>query len=196
MKATLTIFFMVFSIHLFSQTYYGYGKKNDEDVTIKIEIVEPYKPINYAEIAQNFNNMLSKELSRREALKKYYDDIMYQTMNSINQNSVFTNDNVIDVKLSQMQFVSIEGIKSLNQALKTGKVKPEKYESILKSGYYDYMNVNQMLLNIYRLKCNKLKVLNNNDDKNNFIKKFDEMINNTNISPQTIYQLYTNLSAL
>ena len=95
MKILFLFLILALSISANSQTYYN----PPNTIKLTVEIKEPYKPINWAEIGANFNNAINAEIQRREKLKRYYDDILYQTTNSINTNTLLTNDNEINSKL-------------------------------------------------------------------------------------------------
>ena len=50
-------------IKLGAQTYYN----PTDEINITLTIKEPYTPINYYEIGQNFNNILQEEAARRNS---------------------------------------------------------------------------------------------------------------------------------
>ena len=85
----ILIFIFLHSQNSYSQTYYN--PKTTLDITIKV--IEPYKPVNYSEIGKNINDVIQKELLRRETLKRYYDDITYETQNNILTNTYLNDDN-------------------------------------------------------------------------------------------------------
>lgn len=174
MKNLLVLIAIFPTTFIYSQTYYTSPK---EKIEITLTIKEPYKPINYAEIGQNFNNMLNAELQRREALKRYYDDIKFQSVNSIYSNTVLTSDNSINGKLLNLQSIAIQQLEMLNRLLKQGILKPNEYESQLNKTYYEYMNANQIFHNISSYKQNKLNSLNDENLRNQLINRFNETMN-------------------
>ena len=101
LKSTFLSFLLLlfWTINSYSQTYYNPRESIDVTITVK----EPFKPINYAEISQNFNNEIQRVLAERNARKKYYQDIYYQTKSSINSNSVLTNEYEIDQLIFNLQ---------------------------------------------------------------------------------------------
>jgi hypothetical protein len=131
MKILFLFLILALSISGNSQTYYN----PQNTIKLTVEIKEPYKPINWTEIGANFNNAINAEIQRREKLKRYYDDILYQTTNSINTNTLLTNDNEINSKLILLQSTSIETLNMLNRLLKTGNLKPDDYENELRKTY-------------------------------------------------------------
>ena len=135
----LTTVLIASNINLSAQTYYN--PKDELNITLTIK--EPYKPVNYYEIGQNFNNMLQEEAARREALKKYYDQIYFETKSSVSRNTYLTNDNTLNDKIMLLQNAALENLDRLNKSLKMGMIKPDNYEMYLKSCYYNYINDNQ-----------------------------------------------------
>jgi len=203
MKVPLMILFVLISTIAISQkTYY----RPQNTLKLTVEIKEPYKPVNWAEIGANFSNSISAEMQRREGLKKYYDDIFFQTRNAIISNTLLTNDNLIDSKLISLQSVINESLNRLNRSLKSGSIKPVNYESQLNKTYYDYLGANQIFVNLSIYKTNKIRTLNNDVKINEFNNIFNELIalisgfeNNNGItfnvanpkSPNTYYDINT-----
>jgi hypothetical protein len=100
MKKLILIIILISSgLMATAQIYYDPGESIDINITVK----EPFKPINYAEIGQDFTNAMQKEVARRNALKIYYDDIAYETKNSVYSNSILTNDYLIDNIIFKLQ---------------------------------------------------------------------------------------------
>ena len=76
--------FLVCSVKSYSQkTYFDPSNKVDLTITIK----ESYKPVDYSKIGRDFNTMIQNELQRRENLKRYYDEIYFQTKNYFSKNN-------------------------------------------------------------------------------------------------------------
>ena len=150
---SLLIFvFVVFSKTSFSQkTYYNPSNKVDITITIK----ESYKPLDYSKIGRDFNTMIQNELQRRENLKRYYDEIYYQTKNSVYSSIVLTSDNLVNSKIIIVQNRVIDELDIYNRLLKSGMMKPTEYESNVRNIYYTYMNTNQIFLQIVQYKYNK-----------------------------------------
>lgn len=148
----LIIVFVVSSITSFSQkTYYNPSNKVDITITIK----ESYKPVDYSKIGRDFNTMIQNELQRRENLKRYYDEIYYQTKNSVYSSIVLTSDNLVNSKIIIVQNRVIDELDIYNRLLKSGMMKPTEYESNVRNIYYTYMNTNQIFLQIVQYKYNK-----------------------------------------
>ena len=154
-------------------TYYNPSQKLDINITIK----EPYKPVNYAEIGQNFNNTIQAEIAKREAMKKYYENIYYETKNSINENSIFTNDYNIDKLIYKLQSNTIKHIDILYRLLTSGQIQPNIYESKLKKDYYEYNNSNRQLAYISKYKYQKTNSINSSADLSEFNLLFDKVLN-------------------
>lgn len=172
MKILFLFLILALSISANSQTYYN----PQNTIKLTVEIKEPYKPINWAEIGANFNNAINAEIQRREKLKRYYDDILYQTTNSINTNTLLTNDNEINSKLILLQSTSIETLNMLNRLLKTGNLKPDDYENELRKTYYDYLGANQIFVNLSIYKKNKINSLKSDVEINEFNRIFNLLI--------------------
>ena len=167
------VLFLKFNPILFCQTYYN----PRENINITLTVKEPYKPVNYAEIGRNFNNALNAETARREALKNYYDQIYFETKNSIISGTYLTNDNSINNKILLLQSASIEHLDVLNRLLKNGMKQPSEYESQIRSTYSNYINTNQLFLNVSRYQYNKLNELSNEILKAQFNDRFRETLN-------------------
>ena len=198
----MILFVLISTIAISQKTYYN--PQNALKVTV--EIKEPYKPVNWAEIGSNFSNSISAEMQRREGLKKYYDDIFFQTRNAITSNTLLTNDNLINSKLISLQSVINESLNRLNRLLKSGSIKPNNYESQLNKTYYDYLGANQIFVNLSTYRNNKIASLINDVKINEFNTIFNELIalisgfeNNNGItfnvknpkSPNTYYDINT-----
>jgi hypothetical protein len=164
----LTTVLIASNINLSAQTYYN--PKDELNITLTIK--EPYKPINYYEIGQNFNNMLQEEAARREALKRYYDQIYFDTKSSVSTNTYLTDDNTLNQKILLLQNVTLENLDRQNKQLKMGMIKPENYEMQLKSCYYNYINDNQVFLNLSRYKFIRLAENKNDSLINKFNNDF------------------------
>lgn len=108
MKKLCFLLLLLPFICLSQTTYYNPSKKLDINITVK----EPFKRVNYAEIGKNFNNAMQNELAKREALKQYYENIYYETKNSIIENSIFTNDYNIDKLIVNLQSSAIKKLKN------------------------------------------------------------------------------------
>jgi hypothetical protein len=164
----LTTFLMASNINLKAQTYYN----PREEINITLTIKEPYKPVNYYEIGNNFNNMLQEEVAKREALKRYYDQIYFETKNSVSANTYLTDDNDLNQKILLLQNATLENLDRQNSSLKMGFVKPDDYERNLRTCYYNYINNNQIFLNLCRFKYLKLVEYKSDSLKNVFNSDF------------------------
>ena len=156
-----------------SQTYYNPSQKLDINITVK----EPFKRVNYAEIGQNFNNAMQAELAKREALKQYYENIYYETKNSINENSIFTNDYNIDKLIYNLQSSTIKQIDVLYKLLTQGQKQPNVYESELKRVYYEYNNSNRQLAYISKYKFQKTNSIKSPEELSEFNLLFEKVLN-------------------
>ncbi len=172
MKIFLLLIIIITSNISNAQTYYN----PQNTLKLTVEIKEPYKPVNWAEIGTNFSNSITAEIQRREILKKYYDDIFFQTRNSMNTNTLMTSDNEINSKLLLLQNASVERLEILNRLLKTGNLKPNDYENDLKETYYNYLSANQVFVNLSTYKTNKLNSLKIDAEINEFNKIFSLLI--------------------
>lgn len=152
MKKYIILFFtFLFSINSYSQTYYN----PSNNVNLTITIKESYKPVDYSKIGRDFNTMIQNELQRRENLKRYYDEIYFQTKNSVYSSTVLTSDNLLNSKILMVQSKVIRYLEVYNRSLKSGMMKPDEYESNVRNIYYKYMNTNQVFLQIVQFKYNK-----------------------------------------
>jgi hypothetical protein len=152
MKKYIILFFtFLFSINSYSQTYYN----PSNNVNLTITIKESYKPVDYSKIGRDFNTMIQNELQRRENLKRYYDEIYFQTKNSVYSSTVLTSDNLLNSKILMVQSEVIRYLEVYNRSLKSGMMKPDEYESNVRNIYYKYMNTNQVFLQIVQFKYNK-----------------------------------------
>ncbi len=167
----ITLFFLINNIN--AQSYYNPTK----EINIRLIVKQPYKPLNYAEIGQNFNNMVQQDLVRREAQKRYFNDIYYETRNSVQTNTYLTNDNIINQKILQLQNTAIEQLNMLNRLLTNGAMNPNEYESHLRNTYFYYINTNQAFLNINRYQYLKLNEIKDVSLANKFNNNFNEAIN-------------------
>lgn len=156
-----------------SQTYYNPRESIDINITIK----EPYKPINYSQISQNFNNSIQAELARREALKSYYADIYYQTKASIYENSILTNDYQIDNLILKLRSTADEHVRGLYNLLTWGQLNPNIFESKIRAAYFEYINSNRALAYLSKYKFQKSNLLSSSDDLSEFNLLFDKAIN-------------------
>ena len=143
---------LIFSKTADAQIYYNPNQSIDLTVTIK----EPYKPINYAEIADNFTSAIKQAAARRDALKRYYDDIAYETKNSIYSNTILTNDYSIDNKILILQQEAIDDIYIKHTLLKSGQLNPRVYENSVRDIYYSFMRANREMLQRFIMNKNKI----------------------------------------
>lgn len=167
-----TAVFIAGNIKLSAQTYYN----PKDEINITLTIKEPYKPINYYEIGQNINNMLQEEAAKREALKRYYDQIYYETKNAVYANTYLTDDNGLNHCILSLQNATIDNLQNLNTALKIGRIKPEDYDQKIRTCYYNYIENNQIFLNISRFKYLKLAATETDSLKNIFSREFSTII--------------------
>lgn len=173
MKNLFVFLAIIFSFTCYSQTYYNPSQKLDINITVR----EPFKQINYAEIGQNFNNSIQAQLAKREALKKYYENIYFDTKNSIVESSIFTNDYVIDKLIYNLQSSTIKRIDVLYHLLTTGQKQPNIYESELKKVYYEYNNANRQIAYISKYKYQKTNAITSPYDLSEFNLIFENVIN-------------------
>ena len=173
MKNLCFLIFLLPFICLSQTTYYNPSQKLDINITVK----EPFKRINYAEIGQNFNNSMQNELAKRETLKKYYENIYYETKNSIYESSIFTNDYNIDKLIYKLQSTTIKHIDVLYTLLTQGQKQPNIFESDLKKVYYEYNNNNRQLAYISKYKYQKTNSISSSNDLSEFNIIFEKVIN-------------------
>ena len=179
MKKLILIIILISSgLMATAQIYYDPGESIDINITVK----EPFKPINYAEIGQDFTNAMQKEVARRNALKIYYDDIAYETKNSVYSNSILTNDYLIDNIIFKLQKKINDYIDVYQRLLKAGAMKPRDYENGLREIYSMFTQANREIAYLSRLKMYKLSSLKTVEEKNNFNKNFDKLLNNLDLS--------------
>lgn len=171
-KLCFLLLFLPF-VCLSQTTYYNPSKQLDINITVK----EPFKRVNYAEIGKNFNNAMQNELSKREALKQYYENIYYETKNSIVENSIFTNDYNIDNLINKLQSTTIKRVDVLYTLLTQGQKQPNIFESDLKKVYYEYNNNNRQLAYISKYKYQKTNTISSPNDLSEFNIIFEKVIN-------------------
>lgn len=158
----------------YSQYYYNPKESIDINITIK----EPFKPIDYSKLSKDFNSTLQAEVERRKSLKKYYEDITYETKNSVNLNLILTNDYLIDQIVFNLQRSTDDFIDLINRLLKNGSSKPNNYENSLKKIYYNFAQANREVVYLSRLKMHKLSSLKTLEEQNKFNQLFNELLNN------------------
>ena len=173
MKKLCFLLLLLPFVCLSQTTYYNPSQKLDITITVK----EPFKRVNYAEIGQNFNNAMQTELAKRETLKRYYENIYYETKNSIYENSIFTNDYNIDKLINNLQSSAIRKIDVLYTLLTQGQKQPNLYESELKKVYYEYNNGNRQLAYISKYKYQKTNAISSPNDLSEFNLIFEKVIN-------------------
>jgi hypothetical protein len=173
MKKLCFLLLLLPFVSLSQTTYYNPSQKLDINITIK----EPYKPVNYAEIGQNFNNTIQAEIAKREALKKYYENVYYETKKSISENSIFTNDYNIDKLIYKLQLTTINQVDFLYRILSNGQLKPDLFESEIKNVYYSYNNSNRQLAYISKYKYQKTNSINSSAELSEFNLLFDKVLN-------------------
>ena len=173
MKLYMIIGALCFSFVCRSQTYYN----PRETIDINLTIQEPYKPINYNQIGQDFNNTLQAELARREALKKYYADIYYQTKASMYENSILTNDYQIDNLILKLRSTADQHVQGLYNLLTSGQLNPNSFESKIRASYYEYINSNRGLAYLSKYKFQKTNLISSSVDLSEFNLLFDKAIN-------------------
>ena len=116
-------------------------------------------------------------LAKREALKEYYENIYYETKNSIIENSIFTNDYNIDKLIYKLQSNTLAHIDHLYRLLTQGQKEPKIFESDLKIVYYEYNNSNRQLAYISKYKYQKINTINSPNDLSEFNLIFEKVIN-------------------
>lgn len=173
MKKLCFLLLLLPFICLSQTTYYNPSKKLDINITVK----EPFKRVNYAEIGKNFNNAMQNELAKREALKQYYENIYYETKNSIIENSIFTNDYNIDNLIYKLQSTTTKRIDVLYTLLTQGQKQPNIFESDLKKVYYEYNNNNRQLAYISKYKYQRTNTISSPNDLSEFNIIFEKVIN-------------------
>jgi len=176
------------------QTYYN--PDNSIDLNLTIEIIEPFEPINYAEIAQDFNNTMQEIVARREALKNYYDMIAYETINSIQSNIHLTSDNEINKIIVNLKSTTISDVQILNGMLKSGQYGRDtgRYERDLRNVFRTFIDANQNLLYCLKSKHNSLANLTNESEKNDFSELCKETFRTIGeITRKTLFEIQFNL---
>jgi hypothetical protein len=171
---TLLLTLMIgISMNSYSQTYYN--PTNSVDLTITIR--ESFKPVDFGKIGRDFNTMIQNELQRRENLKRYYDEIYFQTKNSVYSSTVLTSDNLVNSKILMVQSEVISYLDLINRSLKNGIMKPEDYESKVRNIFYSFMNINQQFLQIINYNYNKELELRDQLKIDEHRNKFNETLN-------------------
>lgn len=170
---SMLIFCIMLSHLSASQTYYN----PKDEINITLTIKEPFKPINYSEIGENFNNTLQAEAARRESLKAYYQQIYYETKSSVIGNTYLTDNTDINNKLLLLQNTSIEYIETCNRLLNMGMIKPNEYEYYLRNHYINYVSANQYFLNLSRMNYLKLQELKSDSSISKYNFEFKSALN-------------------
>lgn len=170
-KIPVLLIFLI-SFNALSQTYYN--PKNSIEITITKK--EPYKPVDYYGITKDLSRGVSSEMARREELKRYYDQIIFETKNSIQQNQILTNDYQIDKLILNLNEVTFQYLDKLNKSLKSGLLNPSDYEFNVKNIYYEHINSNRTLVELMKYKYQKELLLNNEEEIQVFRKKFESRL--------------------
>ena len=168
MKYLITIIILSLGSNLLAQTYYNPKNTLDINVTVK----EPYKPIDYNKISNDFSKRMASEIERREALKRYYDQIIFETKGSIQTSLLLTNDSQIDAIILKLNDVTFQYLDDLNNSLKKGLIQPEEYEFKVKNIYYEHINSNKFIVGLSKFKYEKEISFNEDEQVQEFFKKF------------------------
>lgn len=170
---TLILLSSVFKLYSQNNYYSAPTKKLDITLTIK----EPYKPMDWGKYSNDISRQLNEIQKQKEAQKKYLNDILFESINSIHTNTVLTNDNLLNSKLLDVKQKVVDFLNFLNYELKNGRIQPNEYELKLRKTYYDYMGANQLFLNINLYKTNKFSEINDFDKRESFLKKYEITLN-------------------
>lgn len=176
-----------------SQTTY-YAPNN---VNLTLTIREPYKPIDWGKFSSDFSNQLNAIAAKREAQRKYLDDILFETINSTHSLTQLTNDNIINSCLLNLKSKVIDRLNSLNYLLKQGQITPANYEAKLRGSYFEYAGANQIFLNLMVFKVNTISTLGTSSEKKSFEDKFNgtiSSISNFEINDNSISFILSGLS--
>ena len=160
----LLITLLIFPYLCFSQIYFQDKQTIDLNITIK----EPFKPINYAEIGNQFNDVLQQEIARRNALKQYHNDISYQTRDLVMSNVMLTANTTINEKILLLQEKVLKKMSMWYNLLRSGQLNPNSYPNNLKNEYYNFFSANKILLSLYNFV--------NNQSENSVIENFNNSI--------------------
>ncbi len=173
MKTTLIVLAIIWSSNVFGQTYYNPRNSLDINITIK----EPYKPVDYYEISNNLSRGIKSEAERRDQLKKYYDQILFETKNTIQSISLLTGDYEIDQLIFKLNETTFGYLDKQNTLLKRGLLKPNEYEFKIKNIYYKHINSNKILVSIFKYKYQKETSASDENEIINFRNNFTSSIN-------------------
>lgn len=172
MKNLIIFILLLYSSNLAAQTYYNPRKTLDINITFK----EPYKPVDYYGISSDFSKRISSESERRELLKKYYDQIIFDTKNSIQENLLLTADSEIDALIFKLNDITYKYLDNLNNLLKRGLLKPNEYEFKVKNIYYEHINSNKIIVSLYKYKFQRETIINDEEHLREFRSKFQKSI--------------------
>lgn len=159
----LSITFLLFPFLCISQIYF----QDKETIDLNITIQEPFKPINYAEIGNQFNDVLQQEIARRNALKQYHNNIYYQTRDLVMSNVMLTGNNILNEKILLLQERVFFRLKMWYTLLGSGQLNPYSYPNKLKNEYYNFFSANKILLSLY----NFVNINQNKDSLANYFEK-------------------------
>ena len=176
MKYLVFFTLALLSKSLLCQTYYN--PNDDVNLNLTIAYEEPFEPINWAEIGQNFNNQLLIEAQRREALKRHYAEIAFKTSASIQENIHLTSDNDINKLILELKSVALEQVTMLTSMLKAGLYghNTTRYEEDLKNVFYQFINANQNLLFVVKYQFNSRQALISEQELNQFNSNFKQAL--------------------
>lgn len=170
----LTVLLVLFAEQIcMSQSTY-YAPNNNINITLTIR--EPYKPIDWGKFSKDFSNQINAIAAKREAQRKYLDEILFETINSTHSLTQLTNDNIVNACLLNLKSKVIERLNALNYILKQGQITPANYESKLRGTYFEYAGANQIFLNLIVYKSNTISTLGTSSDKKSFEDKFNATI--------------------
>jgi hypothetical protein len=159
-----TVLIIIVNISSYSQTYFGYQPREKDSY------------VDYNQVSKDINDAVQKKIQEREALKKYYNDLYYESKNTIESSTQLSNNSIINSKILSMQLSAQSRLNGINLAMQNGTSNISYYESQINSLINNFKSANQIFLNIALYYDSKIRVLNNSSEKDLFEKYFSASI--------------------
>ncbi len=155
MRNLLSFVFLLSCVNVFGQTYYT-GKKQTVDVNISVK--KPPQQINYAELGQQFTNMMYNNIASREELKKALNEFKNKVSQAIIENTILTNDYLVDGYILKVQNKFLEEINLSYKTVLTGYKAPGSFQQTVEQLSTNYMISNNHLIRLKSYLDEKLEI--------------------------------------
>jgi hypothetical protein len=164
-----------------SQTYFGYQPREKEAY------------VDYNQVNKDLNDAIQKKIKEREELKEYYNDLYYESKNTIESSTQLSNNSTVNSKILSMQLSALSRLNGINLAMQNGTSNISYYESQINSLINNFKSANQIFLNIALYYDGKIREFKNSSEKDLFEKYFSESVNSVKdfsfVSYETTFSL-------